>query len=150
MEREKITFGKVTLPVILKSNLSFRVHKDIEGLDRSQKCILDHIWNAKSVVQKVEGLNALSFYFKQINDKLESFANTSSSDIHCSPMDTYLDYFSYREKAKEAVFSKPLQNEVQNGVQKLSDEEHGFQIARFSFFGKNILNFSQDLFPDLK
>ena len=36
MEQESITFGKFTLPVIPKSNLSFRIHKDIEGLDISQ------------------------------------------------------------------------------------------------------------------
>ena len=65
MEQERITFGKFTLPVIPKSNLSFRIHKDIEGVDRSQKCILDNLWNAKSDIQKLEALNALSFHFKQ-------------------------------------------------------------------------------------
>ena len=43
MEQERITFGKFTLPVIPKSNLSFRIHKDIEGVDISQKCILDNL-----------------------------------------------------------------------------------------------------------
>ena len=64
MEQERITFGKFTLPVFPKCNLSFRIHKDIEGLDRSQKCILDNLWNAKSDIQKLEALNALSFHFK--------------------------------------------------------------------------------------
>ena len=63
MEQEKITFGKFTLPVIPKSNLSFRIHKDIEGVDRSQKCILDNLWNAKSDIQKLEALNVLSLIF---------------------------------------------------------------------------------------
>ena len=35
MEQKRIKFGKFTLPVFPKSNLSFRIHKDIEGLDRS-------------------------------------------------------------------------------------------------------------------
>ena len=35
MEQEWIKIGKFTLPVFPKSNLSFRIHKDIEGLDRS-------------------------------------------------------------------------------------------------------------------
>ena len=82
MEQERITFGKFNLPVIPKSNLSFRIHKNIEGVDRSQKCILDNLSNAKSDIQKLEALNVLSFHFKQLNDKLESFSNTSSSDIH--------------------------------------------------------------------
>ena len=43
MEQERIKFGKFTLPVFPKSNLSFRIYKDIEGLDRSQKCILDNL-----------------------------------------------------------------------------------------------------------
>ena len=110
MEQERITFGKFTLPVIPKSNLSFRIHKDIEGVDRSQKCILDNLWNAKSDIQKLEALNALSFHFKQLNDKLESFSNPSSSDIHCISMDTDLENFICREKAEESkdTFSKAL------------------------------------------
>ena len=35
MEQEQIKFGKFTLPVFPKSNLSFWTHKDIESLDRS-------------------------------------------------------------------------------------------------------------------
>ena len=46
MEQEWINFGKFTLLVFPKSNLSFWIHKDIENLDRSQKCILDNLWNA--------------------------------------------------------------------------------------------------------
>ena len=108
MEQERITFGKFTLLVIPKSNLSFRIHKDIEGGDRSQKFILDNLWNAKSDIQKLEALNALSFHFKQLNDKLESFSNTSTSDIHCIPMDIDLENFICRKKVKEykATFSK--------------------------------------------
>ena len=64
MEQERIKFGKFTLLVFPKSNISFRIHIDIEGLDRSQKCILNNFWNAKSDTQKLEALNALSFYFK--------------------------------------------------------------------------------------
>ena len=77
LQMERIKFGKYTLPVFPKSNLSFRIHKDIEGLDKSQKCILDKFWNAKSDIQKLEALNALSFHFKQINDNLDSFSNPS-------------------------------------------------------------------------
>ena len=108
MEQERITFGKFTLPIIPKSNMSFRIHKDIEGVDRSQKCILDNLWNAKSDIQKLEALNALFFHFKQLNDKLESFFNISSSDIHCIPMDTDLENFICRKKPKESedTFSK--------------------------------------------
>ena len=43
MEQERIKFGKFNLSVFPKSNLSFRIHKYIEGLDRSQKCILDNL-----------------------------------------------------------------------------------------------------------
>ena len=64
MEQERIKFGKFTLPVFPKSNISFRIHKDIEDLNRSLKCILDNLWNAKSDIQKLETLNALSFHFK--------------------------------------------------------------------------------------
>ena len=100
MEQERITFRKFILPVIPKSNLSFRIHKDI-GVDISQKCILDNLWNAKSDIQKLKVLNALSFHFKQLNDKLESFSNTSSSDIHYTPMDTDLENFICRKKTKK-------------------------------------------------
>ena len=110
--------------------MSFRMHKDIEGVGRSQKCILNNLWNAKSDIQKLEALNVLSFHFKQLNDKLESFSNTSNSDIHCIPMGTDLENFICREKTKEskATFSKSLQNEFQkefpnqNEVLKLYDE----------------------------
>ena len=64
IKQERIKFGKFTLSVFPKSNMSFRIHKDVEGLDRSQKCILDNLWNAKSDIQKLEVLNALSFHFK--------------------------------------------------------------------------------------
>ena len=63
MEQERITFEKFTLSVIPKSNLLFRIHKDIERVDRSQKCILDNLWNAKSDIQKLEALNVLSLIF---------------------------------------------------------------------------------------
>ena len=45
MEQEEISFGKFTLLVFPKSNLSFRIHKDIENLDKSQKCILNNLQN---------------------------------------------------------------------------------------------------------
>ena len=48
MEQEHIKFEKFTLSMFPKSNLSFQIHKDIEDLDKSQKCILDNFWNAKS------------------------------------------------------------------------------------------------------
>ena len=80
----------------------------IEGLNRSQKCILNNLWNAKSDIQKLEALNALSFHFKQLNHKLNSFPNLSSSDIHCIPMDTNLESFNCKKISEEskATFSK--------------------------------------------
>ena len=80
----------------------------IEGLNRSQKCILNNLWNAKSDIQKLEALNALSFHFKQLNDNLDSFPNPSSSDRHYIPMDTDLESFNCRKSAEEskATFSK--------------------------------------------
>ena len=48
MEQEWIKFGKFTLLVFPKINMSFWIYKDIESLDKSQKCILDNIWKAKS------------------------------------------------------------------------------------------------------
>ena len=95
-----------------KSNLSFQIHKDIEGLDRSQKCILDNFWNAKNDIQKLEALNILSFHFKQLNDNLDSFPNPSSSNMHCISMDTNLESFDCRKFSKEskATFSKRFSN----------------------------------------
>ena len=112
MEQEWIKFGKFTLPVFPKSNLSFRIHKDIEGLNISQKCILDNFCNAKSDIQKLETLNTLSFHFKQLNDNLDNFRNPSSYDMHCIPMDTNLESFNCRKISKEskATFSKSFQN----------------------------------------
>ena len=100
MEQKRIKFGKFTLLVFLKSNLSFRIHKDIEGLDGLQKCILDNLWNVKSDIQKLKALNVLAFHFKQINDNLDSFPNTSSSDMHYIPMDTDLENFICRENVE--------------------------------------------------
>ena len=116
MEQETIKFGKCTLPMFPKINLSFRIHKDIKGLDISQKCILDNLWNAKSDIQKLEALNALSFHFKQINDYLDSFPNPSSCDMHCILMDTNLESFNCRKSAEEskATVSKSFKNEFQN------------------------------------
>ena len=59
MEQEHIKFEKFTLSMFPKSNMSFWIHKDIEGFDRSQKCILDNLWNAKSDIQKLEALNVV-------------------------------------------------------------------------------------------
>ena len=108
MEQERIKFGKFTLPVFPKSNLSFRIYKDIEGLDRSQKCILDNLWNAKSEIQKLEALNVLSFHFKQINDNLNSIPNPSSYYMHWIPMDTAIKSFNCRKSVEEfkATISK--------------------------------------------
>ena len=121
----------------------FWIHKDIEGLNGSQKCILDNLWNAKSDIQKLEALNVLSFHFKQLNDNLDSFPNPSSSDMHCIPMDTDLESFNCRKSAEESkvTFLKSFQNEFS----KLSDESLEFQKSRFSFFKQKNLNLSQDL-----
>ena len=78
----------------------FRIHKDIEGLDKSQKCILDNLWNTKRNIQKLEVLNVLSFHFKQINDNLDNFSNPSSYDMHCIPMDTELESFNCKKIAE--------------------------------------------------
>ena len=108
MEQEWIKFGKFTLPVFPKSNLSFRIHKDIKSLDISQKCILNNLWNAKSDIQKLEALNVLFFHFKQLNDNLYSFSNPSSSDMYCLPLDIDLENFNCRKIFEEskATFSK--------------------------------------------
>ena len=98
-------------------------------------------------------LNALSFHFKQLNDKLESFSNPSSSDIHCIPIDTDLENFICREKAEESkdTFSKAFQNEFQkelsnqNEDSKLSEESQEFQISRFSFFKLKNLDLLQNI-----
>ena len=45
MEQEQMNFEKFNLPVYPKINMSFKIHKDVENLDRSQKCILDNLWN---------------------------------------------------------------------------------------------------------
>ena len=101
----------------------------------------------------MEVLNALFFYFKQLNDKLESFSNTSSSDRHCILMDIDLENFICKKKTKESkvIFSKSFQNEFQkefpnqNEVLKLYDESQEFQISRFSFFKQKILDLPQNL-----
>ena len=51
-----------------------------------------------SDVKKFEALNALSFYFKQINDNLDSFTNSSSSNKHCTTMHTDLETFNCRKQ----------------------------------------------------
>ena len=125
MEQEQIKFGKFTLLVFPKSNMSFRIHKDIKSLDISQKCILNNLWNAKSDIQKLEASNALSFYFKQLNDNLDSFPNPSSSDMHCIPIDIDFESFNCKKIAEEskATFSKSFQNEFPT----LFDESLEFQ-----------------------
>ena len=131
MEQEHIKFEKFTLSVFPKSNMSFRIHKGIEGLDISQKCILDNLCNAKSDIQKLEALNILSFHFKQLNDNLDIFSNLSSSDMHCLPIDTNFESLNYRkitEKSKVA-FSKSFQNESP----KLYDENLDSKIKIFIF-----------------
>ena len=89
----------------------------------------------------------LSFHFKQLNDNLDSSPNPSSSDMHCTPMDTDLESFNCKksvEKSK-ATISKYFQNEFQNEFPTLSDESLEFQNSRFSFFKQKILNLLQYL-----
>ena len=138
-----IKFGKFTFPMFPKSNLSFQIHKDIEGLGISQKCILDNPWNAKSDIQKLKALNALYFHFKQLNDNLDSFPNPSSSDMHCIPIDIDFESFNCKKISEEskATFSKYFQNDFPT----LSDESLEFQKSRFSFFKQKNLNLPQDL-----
>ena len=85
----------------------------------------------------------LSFHFKQLNDNLNSFPNPSSSNMHCIPMDTYLESFNCRKISKEskATFLKYFQNKSP----KLSNESLEFQKSRFSFFKQKNLNLPQDL-----
>ena len=127
-----------------KSNMSFWIYKDIEGLDRSQKCIYDNLWNAKSGIQERKALNVLSFHFKQLNDNLNSFPNPSSSNMHCIPMDTYLESFNCMKISKEskATFLKYFQNKSP----KLSNESLEFQKSRFLFFKQ--INDNLDNFPN--
>ena len=90
----------------------------------------------------MEVLNALFFYFKQLNDKLESFSNTSSSDRHCILMDIDLENFICKKKTKESkvIFSKSFQNEFQkklsnqNEDSKLYEESQEIQSKRFWIF----------------
>ena len=91
----------------------------------------------------MEALNALSFHFKQINDNLDSFPNTSSSDMHYIPMDTDFESFNCRENVEESkvTFSKSFQNEFST----LYEENIEFQKSRFSFFKQKNLNLLQDL-----
>ena len=87
----------------------------------------------KSDIQKLKALNALSFHFKQLNDNLDNFPNTSSSNMHCIPMDTYLESFNCRKISKEskATFLKYFQNKSP----KLSNKCLELKIkSRFSFF----------------
>ena len=123
--------------------MSFWIYKDIEGLDRSQKCILDNLQNAKSDIQKLEALNALSFHFKQLNDNLDSFPNSSSSDMHCIPIDTDLESFNCRKIVEESktTFSKSFQMNFQHFLMKAQN----FKIHDFYFFKQNILNLPQNL-----
>ena len=64
MDPEKIQFGKVNLPTVPKSNLSFQIHNDIKNLDMTQTCISDNLWNARGSTKKLASLNTLSYYFK--------------------------------------------------------------------------------------
>lgn len=81
----------------------------------------------------------MHFFLKQINDNLDRFANTSSSNRHCTTMDTNMESFNckkqrkiYKEESKE-TFSKKFQH-FQNEFPKLSKESQEFRKEDFSFY----------------
>ena len=42
--KNRLILRNLIFPYFLKV-MSFKIHKDVENLDRSQKCILDNLWN---------------------------------------------------------------------------------------------------------
>ena len=48
------------------SNLSFRHNYNL--ID-TQQCLLDNLWNSRNAQEKVKAINALAYYFNQINSR---------------------------------------------------------------------------------
>ena len=74
------------------------------------------------------------FHFKQLNDNLDNFSNSSSSDMHYTLMIQILKV-SIAEK-----FMRSPKLPFQNESPKLSYKNLEFQKLRFLFFKQNNLN----------
>lgn len=65
-----MNFGNITLrQVPFSTNLTFR-HK--YKLLESQQYLLENLWIVRTSHEKIKALNALSCYFNQVNEKLDS------------------------------------------------------------------------------
>jgi hypothetical protein len=87
---KKIEFGKVSLPLYPKgTNLKFRVLKNLaRSINEEQQCLLDALWNTRNDGRPfLDSLNALSYYFSQLNGSIGSSEFSSYAGVHSTFQD---------------------------------------------------------------
>jgi hypothetical protein len=96
---KKIGFGKVSLPLYPKgTNFKFRVLKNLaSSINEEQQCLLDALWNTRNDGRKfLDSLNALTCYFSQLNNSVDSSKFSSFAGIQ----PTFQDSSSLTQTAK--------------------------------------------------
>jgi hypothetical protein len=72
---KKIEFGKVSLPLYPKgTSFKFRVLKNLaRSINEEQQCLLDALWTTRNDGRQfLDSLNALTYYFSQLNNLVDS------------------------------------------------------------------------------
>jgi hypothetical protein len=96
---KKIEFGKVSLPLYPKgTNFKFRVLKNLaSSINEEQQCLLDAIWNTRKDGRPfLDSLNALTYYFSQLNNSVDSSEFSSFAGVQS----TFQDSSSSTQMAK--------------------------------------------------
>ena len=87
---KKIEFGKFSLPLYPKgTNIKFRIINNLaSSINKEQQCLLDALWNTRYDGKKfLDSLNALTYYFSQLNNTVDSSKFSSSTGIQTSSQD---------------------------------------------------------------
>jgi hypothetical protein len=88
---KKIEFGKVSLPLYPKgTNFKFRVLKNLaSSINEEQQCLLDTLWNTRNDGRPfLDSLNALTYYFSQLNNSVDSSELSFFADVQSNFQDS--------------------------------------------------------------
>jgi hypothetical protein len=116
---KKIEFGKVSLPLYPKgTNFKFRVLKNLASSINEQQCLLDALWNTRNDGRPfLDSLNALTYYFSQLNNSVGSNEFSSCAGVQS----TFQDSSSSTQMAK-LLEMPPLGRETPKKKKKLLKE----------------------------
>ena len=88
---KKIEFGKVSLPLFPKgTSFKFRILKNLaSSINEEQQCLLDALWSTRNNGRQfLDSLNALTYYFSQLNNSVDSSEFSSFAGVQSTFQDS--------------------------------------------------------------